>query len=46
MTCLPTGANGFVGQYMQAATPCTPLRGKLDLRDQDAVFAACNPNMA
>ena len=28
-----TGANGFVGQYVQAALPCVPLPDALDLRD-------------
>ncbi len=37
---LLTGANGFVGQAMQAALPCVPLPVGLDLRDRAALNAA------
>jgi len=40
MTLLLTGANGFVGQYVQAAMPCVPLPDGLDLRDRAALTAA------
>ncbi|MBU2768019.1 NAD-dependent dehydratase [Acidithiobacillus ferrivorans] len=40
MKLLLTGANGFVGRYVQAALPCVPLPGGLDLRDRAALTAA------
>ncbi|MBU2763743.1 GDP-mannose 4,6-dehydratase [Acidithiobacillus caldus] len=42
MKLLLTGANGFVGRYVQAALPCVPLPDGLDLRDRQAlsVFVA------
>ena len=40
MTLLLTGANGFVGRYVQAALPCVPLPDGLDLRDRAALTAA------
>lgn len=40
MRLLLTGANGFVGQYVQAALPCVPLPVGLDLRDRAALTAA------
>lgn len=40
MKLLLTGANGFVGQTMQAALPCVPLPYGLDLRDAPALAAA------
>ncbi len=40
MKLLLTGANGFVGQTMQAALPCVPLPYGLDLRDREALDAA------
>ena len=40
MILLLTGANGFVGQYVQAAMPCVPLPDGLDLRDRAALTAA------
>ena len=40
MRLLLTGANGFVGQYVQAALPCVPLPDGLDLRDGAALTAA------
>ena len=40
MRLLLTGANGFVGQYVQAALPCVPLPDELDLRDGAALTAA------
>ena len=40
MKLLLTGANGFVGRYVQAAMPCVPLPNGLDLRDRAALTAA------
>ncbi|WP_139110846.1 GDP-mannose 4,6-dehydratase, partial [Acidithiobacillus thiooxidans] len=40
MRLLLTGANGFVGQYVQAALPCVPLPDGLDLRDPAVLTAA------
>ncbi len=40
MKLLLTGANGFVGQYVQAVLPCVPLPDGLDLRDRAALTAA------
>ncbi len=40
MKLLLTGANGFVGQHMQAVQPCMPLPTALDLRDRAALGAA------
>ncbi len=40
MKLLLTGANGFVGRYVQAALPCIPLPDGLDLRDRAALTAA------
>ena len=40
MKLLLTGANGFVGRYVQAALPCVPLPDGLDLRDRAALTAA------
>ncbi len=40
MKLLLTGANGFVGQTMQAALPCVALPDGLDLRDRAALDAA------
>ena len=40
MKLLPTGANDFVGRYVQAALPCVPLPDGLDLRDRAALTAA------
>lgn len=40
MKLLLTGANGFVGQCVQAALPCVPLPDGLDLRDRAALTAA------
>jgi len=40
MKLLLTGANGFVGQMMQAALPCVALPDGLDLRDRAALGAA------
>ena len=40
MKLLLTGANVFVGQYVQAALPCVPLPDGLDLRDRAALTAA------
>ena len=48
MKHLLTGANGFVGQTMQAALPCVPLPDGLDLRDRaalDAAIAEIQPDM-
>ncbi|MHB8210571.1 MAG: GDP-mannose 4,6-dehydratase [Acidithiobacillus sp.] len=48
MKHLLTGANGFVGQTMQAALPCVPLPDGLDLRDRaalDAAIADIRPDM-
>ena len=48
MKLLLTGANGFVGQIMQAALPCVPLPAGLDLRDRaalDAAIAEIRPDM-
>jgi GDP-4-dehydro-6-deoxy-D-mannose reductase len=39
MKLLLTGANGFVGRYVQAALPCVPLPDGLDLRDRQALSA-------
>ncbi|MBU2808863.1 hypothetical protein LDB30_13810 [Acidithiobacillus ferrooxidans] len=38
MTILFTGANGFVGHYMQSATPCVPLPAEVDLCDRGALI--------
>ena len=40
MKLLLTGANGFVGRYVQAVLPCVPLPDGLDLRDGAALTAA------
>ncbi|AUW33898.1 NAD-dependent epimerase/dehydratase family protein [Acidithiobacillus caldus] len=40
MKLLLTGANGFVGRYVQAALPCVPLPDGLDLRDRAALTTA------
>ncbi|MGC8724885.1 MAG: GDP-mannose 4,6-dehydratase [Acidobacteriota bacterium] len=40
MRLLLTGAQGFVGRYVQAATPCVSLPEGLDLRDRAALTAA------
>jgi len=40
MKLLLTGANGFVGHYVQAVLPCVPLPDGLDLRDRAALTAA------
>jgi GDP-4-dehydro-6-deoxy-D-mannose reductase len=40
MKLLLTGANSFVGQYVQAALPYVPLPLGLDLRDRTALSAA------
>ena len=38
MTILFTGANGFVGHYMQSAAPCVPLPAEVDLRDHGTLI--------